>query len=108
MFVKAFEFSRLREGAFEVAAVERTLLLLVWPEGGRLRAFQGLCPHALEPLSDARFDGDVLVCPYHKWTFDGATGNCVRGRKCRLAEYPLEIRGDAVMVDVAGIRPNRA
>lgn len=107
MFVKACELSRLREGSYEVAAVERTLLLLVWPDGDRPRAFQGLCPHALEPLTDARFDGRALVCPRHKWEFDGATGACIRGRKCRLAEYPLEIRGDAVMVDVAGIKPNR-
>lgn len=107
MFVKACDLKDLKEGSYEVAAVDRTLLLVVWPEGGTPRAFQGLCPHDLEPLADARFDGQSLFCPYHKWEFDAHTGKCIRGKKCALAEYPLEIRDGAVLVNVAGIRPNR-
>ena len=81
-------------------------MLILWPTGGLPRAFQGFCPHAREPLADARFDGEMLVCPHHDWIFDGRDGKCVDGKKCRLAEYKIKLDGDAVMVDVEGIAAN--
>lgn len=108
MFMKACDLSELREGKYEVAAVNRTLLLIVWPTGGQPRAFQGMCPHANEPLADARFDGKVLTCAHHDWTFNGSTGACIRPRPCTLAEYPLKIEGAEVLVETEGVKPNRA
>ena len=108
MFTKACDLSELREGKYDVAAVNRTLVLLVWPRGGQLVALQGMCPHANEPLADARFDGSILACRHHDWEFDGATGQCVRGKPCKLAEYPVQIRDGEVHVDVTGVVPNRA
>ena len=106
MFVKACHRGDLAEGGLEVAAVERTLVLIVWPKGATPRAFQGFCPHAREPLADAPFDGETLLCPHHDWVFDGRGGKCLKGKTCRLAEYPLTIEGEDVMVDVTGITPN--
>lgn len=106
MFLKAFRRDDLVEGGLEVAAVNRTLVLVVWPVGGTPRAFQGFCPHKREPLADARFDGAGLVCPYHDWLFDARSGKCLEGRHCRLAEYPLRIDGDSVLVDVDGVTAN--
>ncbi len=106
MYAKACRSSDLVEGGLEVAAVERTLVLVLWPKGGTPRAFQGFCPHAREPLADARFDGDTLVCPHHDWVFDGRSGKCLDGKRCRLAEYPLRIEGGDVLVDVAEVEAN--
>lgn len=101
MYLKACRKGDLVEGSFEVAAVQRTLVLVLWPKGGTPRAFQGFCPHAREPLADARFDGDTLVCPHQDWVFDGRSGKCLKGKRCSLAEYPLRIEGGDVLVDVA-------
>ncbi len=106
MFRKACRRDDLAEGGLEVAAVDRTLVLIVWPAGGTPRAFQGFCPHKREPLADARFDGASLVCPYHDWVFDGSSGKCTDGKRCRLAEYKLRLDGDDVLVDVEGIAAN--
>lgn len=92
MFEKACDYSELIEGKYDVAVVNRTLCLIVWPEGGEPRAFQGMCPHAKEPLADARFDGKNLECHHHDWQFDGATGKCIKGKPCNLAEYPLKLK----------------
>lgn len=107
MFAKACDLSDLAEGKYDVAAVDRTLILLVWPQGGRPKAFQGMCPHANEPLADARFDGKTLACRHHEWEFDGATGDCVKGKPCELAEYPVMIKNGEIQVDIAGVVPNR-
>ena len=106
MFRKACRRDDLSEGRLEVAAVDRTLVLILWPEGGAPRAFQGFCPHAREPLADARFDGSSLTCPHHDWVFDGRSGKCVDGKRCRLAEYRLKLEGDDVLVDVEGVVAN--
>jgi toluene monooxygenase system ferredoxin subunit len=105
-FAKACDLSELIEGKTDVAVVNRTLLMLIWPDGGEVHAFQGLCPHAQEPLMDARFDGKTLECHHHEWTFDGTTGNCTKGKPCALAEYPLKIEDGVVMVDIEGVDPN--
>jgi toluene monooxygenase system ferredoxin subunit len=103
MYKKACDFSDLIEGKYEVAVVQQALVLIIWPERGEPRAFQGICPHAKEPLADARFDGKDIECRHHKWTFNAATGKCLKGKPCQLAEYPLRIEDGAVMIDVDGI-----
>ncbi|HEX3983327.1 MAG TPA: Rieske 2Fe-2S domain-containing protein [Acidisoma sp.] len=105
MYEKACDIAELIEGTYDVAVVQRTLLLVVWPEGGQPRAFQGLCPHAKEPLADARFEGNRIKCRHHEWAFDGTTGKCVKGKPCRLTEYPSKIEDGALMVEVEGHEP---
>lgn len=105
MFVKACREADLAEGGLEIAAVDGTLVLILWPKGGTPRAFQGFCPHAREPLADARFDGGTLVCRHHDWLFDARSGKCLDGKRCRLAEYKLRIQGEDVLVDVEGVAP---
>ncbi len=106
MYRKACRQRDLEQGGLEVAAVARTLVLIVWPRGGTPRAFQGFCPHAREPLVNAAFDGETLVCPYHDWVFDARSGKCLDGKRCRLAEYPLKVQGEDVMIDVEGVKAN--
>lgn len=106
MFVKACRQDDLAEGGLEVAAVDGTLVLILWPEGGMPRAFQGFCPHAREPLADAPFDGRTLTCPHHDWVFDGGSGRCLEGKPCRLAEYRLKVEAGDVLVDVEGVEAN--
>lgn len=108
MFTKACDLNELREGKYEVVAVNRTLMLILWPTGGQPRAVQGLCPHDQVPLADARFDGATLTCRHHEWEFNGATGQCIKGKPCTLAEYPLKIEGEEVFVETDGVTPNFA
>jgi len=106
MFMKACDESELREGKYEVVAVNRTLMLIVWPNNEQPRAFQGMCPHAREPLADARFDGSILTCAHHDWAFKGESGICIKGKPCTLAEYPLKIENGEVLVDTDGVVPS--
>lgn len=42
-----------------------------------VRAVEDRCPHRRLPLSMGRLTEDgSLQCPYHGWSFDGATGRC--------------------------------
>ncbi len=44
---------------------------------GAARAVEDRCPHRRLPLSMGRLTEDGSIqCPYHGWSFDGATGRC--------------------------------
>ena len=51
-----------------------------------------MCPHAIKIWADARFDGKVLSFHHHEWEFDRTTGDCIKGKPCKLAEFPVEIK----------------
>ncbi len=65
---------------------------------GRIRAFQGLCPHQNNSLEDADFDGELITCIAHMWEFDARTGAGVNPTTTCLAEYPTEVRDGHVYV----------
>jgi phenylpropionate dioxygenase-like ring-hydroxylating dioxygenase large terminal subunit len=39
-------------------------------------ALRDACPHRGMPLSEGKFDGHAVECPYHGWVFEGKTGQC--------------------------------
>lgn len=73
-FRKVCTLDDLWEGEMASFDVEGHEVLLVWPEGGDVRAFQGVCPHQDIPLEEGKFDGKVIMCRAHQWTFDAGTG----------------------------------
>ena len=83
-------------------------VLVLWPEGGELKAFRGRCPHADVPLDEASFDGKTVTCPHHQWGFDGISGKCVTHIvRNELHPYPLRVEGGEIQVDVGPARPPR-
>lgn len=65
---------------------------------GRIVATQGQCPHNEGPLHEGEVEGTVLTCPWHGWTFDLATGECLEDDTIELKRYPVAIEGDDVFV----------
>lgn len=104
-FEKAGTLDDVWEGEMLEAEVDGKLVLIVSMEGGEFRAYQGVCPHQDIPLSEGKFDGRVVMCRAHQWTFDARTGQGVNPGDCRLAEYPVKVDGEDILVDVAGIEP---
>jgi nitrite reductase/ring-hydroxylating ferredoxin subunit len=87
-------------------ADELTLPVLVDYAGRRFRVIRhagGLvahavvCPHLLGPLGDAPVMDGRVVCPWHGYAFDVATGRECSGRRLRLAPAP------SVRVDATGV-----
>lgn len=91
----------------EVMAVEANghQILLVHLVGGEIRAYQGICPHQQIPLAEGEFDGHRLVCRGHRWEFDLHRGAGVNPAGCSLAEYPVLVRGEDILVTTEGITP---
>lgn len=94
--------SAVAEGGMGLFQVGKKSVLLVWPQGGALKAYRGRCPHADLPLSDATFDGKKITCAVHGWGFDCASGRCTTHVNVRNALHAYEVRveEDEIWVDL--------
>ncbi len=83
----------------EVAAgSERIVLANV---DGNFYALLDRCSHQDYPLSHGELEGTRLECIYHGAKFDVCTGLAMQLPAIRpVKTYPVEIRGDAVFVEV--------
>jgi nitrite reductase/ring-hydroxylating ferredoxin subunit len=61
-----------------VVEVDGTEIALFLVEG-RPHAFVNACPHEGNPLLEGDVLGGTLVCAFHGWKFDLATGACLAG-----------------------------
>lgn len=104
-FKKVCTLDDLWEGEMESFDVDGQEILLVCAEGGDIKAFQGICPHQDIPLIDGTFDGKKLVCKAHLWQFDACTGKGINPADCALAEYPVKVDGEDVLVETEGVTP---
>ena len=107
-FVKICSLDDLWEGEMEMRPVGKVPVLLLYPEGGEVKAFQAICPHQQVPLWEGTFEDGILTCKAHEWTFDSKTGDSINPPGCTLAQYKVKIEGDDVYVDVEGITQNMA
>lgn len=69
---------------------------------GQLHAHASLCPHWLGPLDQGRLtDAGEVVCPWHGYRFDIATGHNTSGQRCKLATPPeIVADGDNIVLQV--------
>ena len=80
--------------------------LVLYRDGGRVRAWLNVCPHAGRRLDWApgqflRSKDGLLVCAAHGASFELVGGHCVAG-PCRgesLRAVPLVVRDGAVFLD---------
>ncbi len=102
MYTRACADSQLQPGDMGAFFIEGREVLLVRDARGSLHAFDGLCPHEDTPLVDGDFDGNVLTCLSHLWSFDVTTGIGINPPGCRLTHYALKVEDDDVFVDMDG------
>ncbi|MFL6465489.1 MAG: Rieske (2Fe-2S) protein [Bryobacteraceae bacterium] len=67
---------------------------------GSLRCLEGICPHAGGPLGQGNLSGNQIVCPWHEWAFDTATGVNDYDEDLTLKTYPVVVQDGTVLIDV--------
>ena len=83
---------------------------------GDVFAFNNACPHRGMPLHHGKFEGDVLRCGFHGWTFESRTGQCTEipaepldsaicPARFRLKQYPCREHQGHVWVFMAAPGP---
>ncbi|MGH7355119.1 MAG: Rieske (2Fe-2S) protein [Candidatus Rokuibacteriota bacterium] len=68
--------------------------------GGRFRAVTPLCPHEDGPLAEGWLEGGSVVCPWHGYDFDLATGRCNVDASLAVGVYETRVVDGEVEVDI--------
>jgi len=63
-------------------------------------ASENTCPHRGGPLGEGDIIGGEIVCPWHLWSFEIATGFCVGNPEIKIGTHEVRIDGDRVLVRV--------
>ena len=65
---------------------------------GTLRALSGVCIHRGGPLGEGQLHDGRVVCPFHMWEFDCATGEYDYDPTRRVATYEVKLEGEDVFL----------
>jgi nitrite reductase (NADH) small subunit len=66
---------------------------------GVITAMDNVCLHRGGPLGQGMIEGGKVVCPWHGWAWDPATGAAAHNPAARVAVYPIKVEGDDVMIE---------
>src|SRR6478672_315260 len=89
-----------------VSAGDRPVLLL--RHDGGFYAVDNRCPHMGFPLDKGSVKDCILTCHWHHARFDLASGGTFDQFADDVRSYPVELRGDAVWIDLAPRHDERA
>jgi sulfoxide reductase heme-binding subunit YedZ len=69
---------------------------------GVVHATSDVCLHTGGPIADGRVIDGCVVCPWHGWVYELATGQKVVGSQLAgdLPVYRVEVWGDEVKVEI--------
>ena len=67
---------------------------------GKPLALDNVCPHHGGPLAEGTIEGGKVICPWHQWEFDLATGAASDGSDTKAVSYALRLDGDNVLVQI--------
>lgn len=96
-FRSVLKATELADGESKVVATQAGEIAL-FRLNGRFFATTNICPHAAGPIGEGQIEGNCVTCPYHGWTFDIPTGECVTLEGEKLRTFPTERRGDDILV----------
>ena len=97
-FVKAGSLAALKPNE-AMEAVLNGRPYAICNAGGEIHALDGNCPHRGGPVGQGAINEGRIVCPWHAWEFDCATGANDYDPRIKLKKYPVRIDGNDILVD---------
>jgi nitrite reductase/ring-hydroxylating ferredoxin subunit len=98
--VHAASLAELRAAGRLVVNTDRHTICL-FAEGDEVYAVDNRCPHMGFPLHRGTVCDGILTCHWHHARFDLSTGGTFDQWADDLRRFPVEVRGDEVLVDLS-------
>jgi nitrite reductase (NADH) small subunit len=97
--VKVAQLSQLPAGSVtEVTAADA--VYAICNIAGRVTALDGTCPHRGGPLGQGAIHGNFVVCPWHAWEWDCATGANDFDPTKQVQTFAVRVAGDDVLIEL--------
>ena len=98
-FIKAARRGDIPEGSGKmIEAGGRTIALFL--ADGQFYAIDNACKHRGGPLGEGEVYGTRVVCPWHGWEYDFATGCNVDDPSMKLACFAVKVEGDDILIEI--------
>ena len=68
--------------------------------GGKVTALLGVCPHRGGPLGQGAIYGSNVVCPWHAWEWNCATGENDMDASMKVATCEVKVEGGDIFLDL--------
>ncbi|HTL51995.1 MAG TPA: Rieske 2Fe-2S domain-containing protein [Planctomycetota bacterium] len=78
----------VQDGVFKLVTHGQTPVA-IYREHGKLFAIDNRCPHMGFPLCKGDVHEGIVVCPWHHWKFDLATGGCFSAGEYDVTAYDV-------------------
>jgi nitrite reductase/ring-hydroxylating ferredoxin subunit len=75
-------------------------LYAVCNAGGEFRTLSGVCPHNGGPLGQGTVLSGMVVCPWHMWEFDSASGVCLVDHRRSIPVYTTKLENGHILADL--------
>jgi nitrite reductase/ring-hydroxylating ferredoxin subunit len=98
--VRAASLTELRAAGRLVVHLDGAVVCL-FADGERVRAVDNRCPHMGFPLQRGSLSDGILTCHWHHARFDVATGGTFDQFADELRNFPVEVDGDDVLIDLS-------
>jgi nitrite reductase (NADH) small subunit/3-phenylpropionate/trans-cinnamate dioxygenase ferredoxin subunit len=72
----------------------------VWNDGGRFFAIDDGCPHQGASLGEGTLHNGRVICPWHSWIFELATGECRGVPGLAVGCYSTRASGGMIEVEI--------
>lgn len=67
-------------------------------EDGSIHAVDNLCPHQTGPLCRGDVQSGKVLCPWHGWEFELATGQCTHIPNTKVEVFETKVEDDHIFV----------
>jgi nitrite reductase (NADH) small subunit len=67
---------------------------------GRVTALDGTCPHRGGPLGQGAIHGGYVMCPWHAWQWDCATGANDFDPTKQVSTFEVRVAGDDILIEL--------
>jgi nitrite reductase/ring-hydroxylating ferredoxin subunit len=95
--------SEIPEGERKIVQVGE-LSIGVFHHDGQWIALRNSCLHRGGPVCTGKLDGNILICPWHGYTYDVTSGQLTLDRSAYLESYPVEIRNGQVHLQITRLQ----
>lgn len=96
-FQRVCRADEVKDGSYKLVQFEHTPVA-IFRQKGKLFAIDNRCPHMGFPLCKGEVHEGIVVCPWHHWKFDLATGGCFSAGEYDVTSYQIKEENGAVLL----------
>jgi nitrite reductase/ring-hydroxylating ferredoxin subunit len=96
---KLMDVTDLADGSGKVVSVSG-IDVAVFRVDGKFFAIDNKCLHRGGPLGEGELRGQTVVCPWHGWKYDVATGSLEIIPTLKVSMYKVVVEGPEVFIEI--------